>query len=148
LDAKYVGSTILAEKGKYGKDGKYLAFVTDSLGNLSASVYTFIEFIAGVQTTRDLQWRNTSREQLFSMYRHCLVSSFGLFAARLWARRILDRFRDAVAVTATCHAPLIVRQFGTSTWEDLGLAAYNTVVRASLESACFLVGPQGQDYFF
>jgi hypothetical protein len=35
-----------------------------------------------------------------------LVSSFGLFAARLWARHILDRFRDAVAVTAPCHAPL------------------------------------------
>jgi hypothetical protein len=40
------------------------------------------------------------------MYRHYLVSSFGLFAARLWARRILDRFRDAVAITAPCHAPL------------------------------------------
>jgi hypothetical protein len=26
------------------------------------------------------------------MYRHYLVSSFGLFAARLWARQILDRF--------------------------------------------------------
>jgi hypothetical protein len=38
--------------------------------------------------------------------RHYLVSSFGLFAARLWARRILDRFRDAVAATAPCHAPL------------------------------------------
>jgi hypothetical protein len=37
-----------------------------------------------------LQWRNTSKEQLFSMYRHYLVSSFGLFAARLWARHILD----------------------------------------------------------
>jgi hypothetical protein len=96
-------------------------------------------------TTRALQWRNTSREQLLSIYRHCLVSSFGLFAARLWARQILDRFRYAVAVTAPCHAPLhsdpdiyIVRQFGTSTWEDLGLAAYNTVVRALPESACFL----------
>jgi hypothetical protein len=33
---------------KYGKDGKYLALVTGSLGNLSAGVYTFIEFIAGV----------------------------------------------------------------------------------------------------
>jgi hypothetical protein len=40
------------------------------------------------------------------MYRHYLVSSFGLFVARLWARRILDRFRGAVAVTAPCHAPL------------------------------------------
>jgi hypothetical protein len=100
LDAKYVGST-LAEKRKHGKDGKYLAFVTGSLGNLSADVYTLIEFIAGAQTTRALQWRNTSREQLFSMYRHYLVSFFGLFAARLWARHIFDRFRDAVAVTAT-----------------------------------------------
>jgi hypothetical protein len=91
---------------KYGKYGKYFAFVTGSPGNLSVGVYTFIEFIAGIQATRALQWRNTSMEQLFSMYRHYLVSSFGLLAARLWVRRILDRFRDAVAVTAPCHAPL------------------------------------------
>jgi hypothetical protein len=97
------------------------------------------EFIAGIQITRALQWRSTSREQLFSMYRHCLVSSFGLLAASLWARHILHRFRDAVAVRAPCHAPctptLIVRLFGTSTWEDLALVAYNPVVPALLESA-------------
>jgi hypothetical protein len=52
-----------------------------------------IEFIAGAQTTRALQWRSTSREQLVSIYRHYLVSYFGPFAARLLARRILDRFR-------------------------------------------------------
>jgi hypothetical protein len=91
LDAKYAGSTVLAEKIKDGKDGKYLAFVTGSLGKLSAGVYTFIEFIADVQTTRALQWRNTSREQLFSVYRHYLASSFGLFAARLWACHMRPR---------------------------------------------------------
>jgi hypothetical protein len=41
-----------------------------------------------------------------------------------------------------CTPTLIVRQFRTSTWEDLGLvAAYNTVVRALPESACFLLSP-------
>ena len=105
LDAKYPGSTVLAEKRKYGKDGKYLALVTGSLGNLSPDVFTFVEFIASVQTVHALQWRNTSKEQLFSMYRRYLVSSFGLFVSRLWARHILDRFRDAVGVTAPCHAP-------------------------------------------
>jgi hypothetical protein len=40
------------------------------------------------------------------IYCHCLVSLFGLFAACLWARQILDRFRDAVAVAAPCHVPL------------------------------------------
>ena len=39
------------------------------------------------------------------MYRRFLVSSFGLFAARLWARHIHDKFRDAVAVTAPSNAP-------------------------------------------
>jgi hypothetical protein len=73
MRAKYVGSTVLAEKRKNGKDGKYLAFVSGSLGNLSAGVYTFIEFIAGAHTTHALPWRNISREQLFSMYRHYLV---------------------------------------------------------------------------
>jgi hypothetical protein len=139
LDARYVGSAVLEEKRKYGKDGKYLAFVTGSLSNLSAGVYTFMEFIAGAQTTRALHWRSTSREQLFSMYRHFLVSSFCLFAARLWARHIHDRFRNAVAVSATCHAPLystlILRPFGTSALEGL---AYKATVRALPESACFL----------
>jgi hypothetical protein len=32
LDARYAGSTVLAEKRKHGKDGKYLAFVTGSVG--------------------------------------------------------------------------------------------------------------------
>jgi hypothetical protein len=42
-------------------------------------------------------------------------------------------------VMRPCTPTLIVRLFGTSTWEDLGLvAAYNTVVRAFPESACFL----------
>jgi hypothetical protein len=40
-----------------------------------------------------------------------------------------------------CAPTLIVMRFGTSTWEDLGLAAYNTVVRALPESACFLYSP-------
>ena len=39
-------------------------------------------------------------DQLFSTYRRSLVSSFGLFTTRLWARHIHDRFRDAVAVKA------------------------------------------------
>ena len=32
LDTKYPGSTVLAEKKKYGEGGKYLALVTGSLG--------------------------------------------------------------------------------------------------------------------
>jgi hypothetical protein len=42
-------------------------------------------------------------------------------------------------VMRPCTPTLIVRLSGTSTWENLGLvAAYNTVVRASPESACYL----------
>jgi hypothetical protein len=40
-----------------------------------------------------------------------------------------------------CTPTLIVSLFGTPTWEDLGLAAYNTFVRALPESACFLLSP-------
>ena len=105
LDAKYPGSTVLQEKKKYGKDGKYLALVTGALGNFSSDVLTLVEFIASVQTVHALQWRTTSSEQLFGMYRRFLVSSFGLFAAHLWARHIHDKFRDAVAVTAPSNAP-------------------------------------------
>ena len=105
LDAKYPGSTVLQEKKKYGKDGKYLALVTGSLGNFSSDVLTLVEFIASVQTVHALQWRTTSSEQLFGMYRRFLVSSFGLFASRLWARHIHDKFRDAVAVTGPSNAP-------------------------------------------
>jgi len=105
LDRKYPGSTVLEEKRKYGKDGKYLALVTGSLGNLSSDFAVVVEFVACIQTIRACQWRTTSREQLFSMYHRFLVSSFGLFAARLWARHIHDRFRDAVAVTPTSNGP-------------------------------------------
>ena len=105
LDQKYPGSTVLEEKRKYGKNGKYAALVTGALGNLSPDVLTLIESIACVQTIRALQWRTTDREQLFGMYRRFLVSSTGLFASRLWARHISEKFRDAVAV-APSNAPL------------------------------------------
>jgi hypothetical protein len=80
--------------------------VTGLLGKLSADVGNFIEFIAGVKTTRALQWRSTRMKQLFGIYHHCLVSSFSLIVARLWACRISDRFLGAVAARAPCHAPL------------------------------------------
>ena len=85
---------------KYGKDGEYLALVTGSLGNCSADVLVIVDFIAGIKTVRALELRTTNVDQLFSTYRRSLVSSFGLFTARLWARHIHDRFRDAVAVKA------------------------------------------------
>jgi hypothetical protein len=90
----------LAEKKKYGEGGKYLALVTGSLGNCSADVLVIVDFIAGIKTVRALELRTTNIDQLFSTYRRSLVSSFGLFTARLWARHIHDRFRDAVAVKA------------------------------------------------
>ena len=105
LDLKYPGSTVLQEKMKYGEGGQYLALVTGSLGNFSSDVLILVDFIASVQTVRARQWRTTNEEQLFGMYRRFLVSSFGLFASRLWARHIHDKFRDAVAVTAPSNAP-------------------------------------------
>ena len=105
LDTKYPGSTVLAEKKKYGEGGKYLALVTGSLGNCSADLNVVVDLIAGVNTVRALELRITNQDQLFSMHRRRLVSSFGLFTARLWARHIHDRFRDAVAVTAPSHTP-------------------------------------------
>ena len=105
LDTKYPGSTVLAEKKKYGEGGKYLALVTGSLGNCSADLNVVVDLIAGVNTVRALELRITNQDQLFSMHRRRLVSSFGLFTTRLWARHIHDRFRDAVAVTAPSHIP-------------------------------------------
>ena len=105
LDTKYPGSTVLEEKRKYGRNGKYLALVTGSLGNLSSDFAVVVELIASMQAIRASQWRTTSMGQLFSMYRRFLVSSFGLFAARLWARHIHDRFRDAAAVVPASNAP-------------------------------------------
>ena len=105
LDTKYPGSTVLAEKKKYGEGGKYLALVTGSLGNCSADLNVVVDLIAGINTVRALELRITNQDQLFSMHRRRLVSSFGLFTTRLWARHIHDRFRDAVAVTAPSHTP-------------------------------------------
>ena len=39
-----------------------------------------------------------------NIHRRFLISSFGLFAARLWARHIHDRFRDAVSAQAPSYA--------------------------------------------
>ena len=105
LDLKYPGSTVLQEKMKYGEGGQFLALVTGSLGNFSSDVLILVDFIASVQTVRALQRCTKNEEQLFGMYRRFLVSSFGLFASRLWARHIHDKFRDAVAVTAPSNAP-------------------------------------------
>jgi hypothetical protein len=106
LDTKYPGSTVLNEKKKYGGvGGKVLALVTGSLGNCSADLNIVVDLIAEIKTVRALELRITNQDQLFSMHRRCLVSSFGLFTTRLWARHIHDRFRDAVAVTAPSHTP-------------------------------------------
>jgi hypothetical protein len=75
------------------------------LGNCSADLNVVVDLIAGVNTVRALELRITNQDQLFSMHRRRLVSSFGLFTTRLWARHIHDRFRDAVAVTAPSHTP-------------------------------------------
>jgi len=104
LDTKYVGSSVLKEMKKYN-DGTFLALVTGSLGNCSADVLVVVEFIACIKTVRALELRTTNQDQLLSMYRRFLISSFGLFTARLWARHIHDRFRDAVAVTAPSYTP-------------------------------------------
>jgi hypothetical protein len=105
LDTKHPGSTVSAEKKKYGEGGKYLALVTGSLGNCSADLIVVVDLIAGIKTVRALELRITNQDQLFSMHRRLLVSTFGLFTTRLWARHIHDRFRDAVAVTAPSCTP-------------------------------------------
>jgi hypothetical protein len=59
-----------------------------------------------VQTARAhaIHLHTTSKEQLFSIYRRSVVSSLGLFTARLWTRHNNDRFCDAF-VTSTFNAP-------------------------------------------
>ena len=109
LDAKYPGSKVLEEKNRYGVNGngKYLALVTGSLGNCSADLLVVVDFIAAIKTVRALELRTANPDQLFSMYRRYLISSFGLFTARLWARHIHSRFRDAVS----SQAPSCAHQF-------------------------------------
>jgi hypothetical protein len=109
LDAKYPGSKVLDEKNRYGVNGngKYLALVTGSLGNCSADLLVVVDFIAAIKTARALELRTANRDQLFSMYRRFLISSFGLFTTRLWARHIHCRFRDAVS----SQAPSCAHQF-------------------------------------
>ena len=104
LDAKYPGSKVLDEKNKYGVNGDYLALVTGSLGNCSADILVVIDFIAAIKTVRALELRIANRDQLFSMHRRFLISSFGLFTTPPWARHIHDRFRDAVSAKAPFYA--------------------------------------------
>jgi len=46
----------------------------------NADVFVVVGFIAGSKTARALELRITDQEQLFSMYRRFLISSFSLFA--------------------------------------------------------------------
>ena len=96
IDAKFPGSTVLDELNRYGVEGKVLALVTGSLGNCSPDLLVVIDLIAATKTVRALELRIANRDQLFGMHRRFLISSFGLFTTRLWARHIHDRFRDAV----------------------------------------------------
>ena len=77
LDTKYPGSTVLAEKKKYGEGGKYLALVTGSLGNCSTD--------SALSSTSSRAWSSScespTKDQLLSMHRRCLMSPFGLSPA-------------------------------------------------------------------
>ena len=77
-----------------------LSLLAGSLGNCSADLLVVTDFIAAIKTVRALELRIANRDQLFSMHRRFLISSFGLFTTRLWARHIHDRFRDAVSAQA------------------------------------------------
>jgi hypothetical protein len=73
-------------------------------------------------------------------------SRYFLFATRLWARRILDRFRDAVAISALFHAHLYtdpdreaIRDFNLERSRARGVQ--HLCVRALPKSACFLKSP-------
>jgi len=100
IDAKFPGSTVLDELNRYGVEGKVLALVTGSLGNCSPDLLVVIDLIAATKTVRALELRIANRDQLFGMHRRFLISSFGLFTTRLWARHIHERFRDAVSPQA------------------------------------------------
>ena len=95
---------VLEEKNKYGVKGKYLTLVTGSLGNCSADLLVLVDFAAAIRTARALELRAANPDELFYMHRRFLISSFGLFAARLWARHIHDRFRDAASAQAPSYA--------------------------------------------
>jgi hypothetical protein len=57
------------------------------------------------------------------------IFSYSLFGVRLWARHVHDRFRDAVAVTTPCHAPMYsdpdheaIRDFNQGSFQALTAA--------------------------
>ena len=57
-----------------------------------------------IRTARALELRAANPDELLNMHRRFLISSFGLFAARLWARHIHGRFRDAASAQAPSYA--------------------------------------------
>ena len=48
---------------------------------LPTSIPVVVDLIAGIKAVRALELRITNQDQLFSMHRRRLVSSFGLFTA-------------------------------------------------------------------
>ena len=136
LDAKYPGSKVLDEKNKYGVNGDYLALVTGSLGNCSADVLVVIDFIAAIKTVRALELRIANRDQLFSMHRRFLISSFGLFTTCMACG--LDTFMTAFVMPfllkllsmPTSSLTPIARSLGNSTWATPIRAARSTAASA------------------
>jgi hypothetical protein len=104
LDAKYPGSKVLEEKNRYGAKGKFLALVAGSLGNCSADFLVLVDFVSVIKTARALELRAANPDELFNMHRRFLITSFGLFATRLWARHIHDGFRGALSAQAPSYA--------------------------------------------
>ena len=94
----------MEEKNKYRVKGKFLTLVTGSLENCSAALPVVVGFVAAIRTARALELLAANPDELLNMHRRFLISSFGLFAARLWARHIHDRFRDAASAQAPSYA--------------------------------------------
>ena len=95
LDARYPGSTFLNELPSYGLNGALCVLVSGPFENLPGGSGLVVDLIAQEKAAAWIEKRKVNPNTSLAQFRRGLVHRLGLFIARGWSQRIIDRWRGA-----------------------------------------------------
>ena len=101
LGARNPRSTVHAEMKSYGIEGRFIALAVGRFGEFSGDFVKMRDYIAREKTYAYNEHFNSSVNMAMSMFKLSFTSRWALMAARGWARLILDRRRDLIAIAQT-----------------------------------------------